>query len=152
MALTSTGSDIAIKRNANGLYDFDWDTAGPNTGNPKFDDTRANAALSQVMQHARGRADGESIEQGGWYWDKAGTMGSLLWTVKNDRLATGSQLESYAEASLQHLVVARMLAAAAAKARRLPSKTGRGRWELELFIAPPSANPGERPDRWVLSI
>lgn len=126
MAFTSTGTDIAFKESpsAPGRFTFDWDASG----NPRFDDDRAHAVITTLVSWKRGRAPGQKIEQGGYYWDETGQRGTLIWTVKHDTLATKSQLEAYAEDAGQQLVSRGIIKSLSATATRLSP----GRWRLDV--------------------
>ncbi|HZU84528.1 MAG TPA: hypothetical protein VE987_16475 [Polyangiaceae bacterium] len=98
MPFTRAGSDIAMRRNpATGKLDFDWDE----TGNPRYSDDNVHRVLSLLIEHrpAPGPDGGP-----GWIWDRTGKRGSLLYTVKNVRRSTPSQLEAFGMDALQKAV------------------------------------------------
>ncbi len=131
MPFTNPGSDIAMRRNpATGKLDFDWDE----TGNPRYSDDNVHRVLSLLVEHrpARGPDGGP-----GWIWDTTGKRGSLLYTVKNVRRSTPSQLEAYALDALQKAVDEGWIAAPTAKAYLAPVTAAR----LEVTWQ----NPGGRP-------
>lgn len=143
MSLTSVGPDIALKRNeATGRFDFDVSTSGTNKGNPKMDATRTHAVMATVFARKRGRAPGDPMESGGYYWDTSGRRGTLLWTVTQDRQSTRSQLVSAAEDGLQQLVDERFIAGfPTPDAQRVG--TGLGRWMLVIQWRTPSGDRRE---------
>lgn len=129
---TPQGVDIALRAapGAVGRFDFDWDT----TGNPKFDNDRHHAVLTQLVSWRRGRPPGAVVDEGGYFWDEAGLRGSLLWTVKYDTSATGSSLTAYAEDALQVLVQENVIASFRTSATRLRL----GQWRLDVTWTLPS--------------
>jgi hypothetical protein len=105
MALTSVGPDIALARVATtGKFDFDMSTSGSNKGNPKLDASRTHMVVATLFGRKRGKAPGDKVESGGYYWDLSGRRGTLLWTVTQDRNSTRSQLVSAADDGLRQLV------------------------------------------------
>jgi phage gp46-like protein len=136
MAFTSSGKDIALRESpsAPGRFTFDWDASG----NPRFDDDRAHAVITTLVSWKRGRAPGQRIEQGGYYWDETGQRGTLIWTVRYDTLATQSTLVACAEDAGQQLVQAQVIKSLTARASRI----GPGRWRLDVEWTLPD---GRRP-------
>lgn len=129
MAFVATGDDIALRRNqSNGKWDFDWETdaATGNKGNPRFDNTRKHSVMVTLVCKKRGKRPGSNVEEGGYYWDTSGTYGTLLWTVIWDRMATESQLTSYAQGAGQQLTDVKKISSFSARARKL----GPGKWVL----------------------
>lgn len=98
---TRPGSDMAMtNRDAGtGLYSFDWDS----TGEPTFDDTQAHRVLTQLIEH---RASASSP---GYWDDPTGKHGSLLYTVRETRRGTPSQVEAYAADALDKCVLDKAL-------------------------------------------
>ena len=140
MALTSVGPDIALKRVATtGKFDFDMSTSGSNKGNPQLDSTRTHAVMTTIYSRKRGKAPGDKVESGGYYWDTSGRRGSLLWTVTQDRQSTRSQLISAAEDGLRQLVDDRLIAGfPQPDAQRVG--VGLGRWFLTIQWRTPSTD------------
>lgn len=119
MAMQFVGNDVVLVRNErNGKFDLQVSTSGPNKGNPVLDSTRTHAVLSTVTSWRRGFRPGSLTPEGGYYWDTSGSRGSLIWTVSQDRLATPSQLQSYAEDAGQQLVNLRFIASFKARVQR----------------------------------
>ena len=105
MPFTSTGADIAMQRNpATGRLDFAWDTVGPNAGNPTYNDDNVHRVMSLLFEHRPAVASASQPASPGWIWDQQGTRGSLLYTVKNVKRSTPSELEAYARDALQRAV------------------------------------------------
>lgn len=139
MALTSVGPDIKLKRLAGGKFDFDVSTSGTNKGNPLMDSSRAHSVVQTIFARKRGRAPGDKMPSGGYYWDTAGTRGTLLWTVTQDRQSTRSQLIAAAQDGLAQLVDQRLIAGfEQPEAQRLG--LGLGRWFLTIQWRTPSAD------------
>lgn len=93
MPFTRPGADIAMKRDpSTGRLTFDWDE----TGNPRYSDDNVHRVLSLLIEHRAASETPESNGGPGWIWDTDGTRGSLLYTVKNVRRTTPSQVEAYA--------------------------------------------------------
>lgn len=136
---TSNGADITLvesQRNP-GRMDFVFDESGTNKGNPRFDSTRTHAVLTTVMSRKRGKAPGSKVEEGGYYWDDTGLRGTLVWTVKYDRLATRSQLVAAGEDAGAQLVGDKLLVSLSAEAYRVNNQ--KGRWRLELAWTLPNS-------------
>lgn len=138
MAFTSKGVDIELKPSPGspGRWTFDWDTAGPNKGNPKFGSSRAHAVITCLVNWKRGRRPGSKVEEGGAFWDETGQRGTLIWTVTHDTLATGGQLQAYAEDAAQQLIARGYIASLTAVATRLEP----GRWRLDVSWTLPGAD------------
>lgn len=126
----AVGIDIALKQSdrAPGRWDVDWESSGPNKGNPRFGDERHHAVLTLLLAWKRGRRLGTKIYEGGYYFDTKGTRGTLIWTVQYDLLATASQLKAYAEDAGQQAIARGIIAKLTAEARRLSP----GRWRLDV--------------------
>jgi len=136
---TQAGADIALVRDpATGKFDAVIETTGGNLGNPKFEDTRAHAVLTTLMSHKRGQRPGDQVQGGGYYGDAQNRRGTLLWTVTQDRTATGSQLVAYAEDGGQQLIELRMISSFAAKALNL----GPAKWRLDCAWTLPDGSRG----------
>lgn len=138
MAFTSKGIDIELKPSPSrpGRRTFDWDTSGPNKGNPKFGNSRAHAVISCLVSWKRGRRRGSKVEEGGTFWDESGQRGTLIWTVTHDTLATGSQLLAYAEDAGRQLVARGIIASLTA----VPTRLAPGRWQLDVSWTLPGAD------------
>ena len=93
MAFNSQGADVALVRTANGRMDFDMDTSFPNKGNPRYTDDNVHRVFSLLVEHRASSGLDGGI---GWMWDENGIRGSLIYTVKNVKRATPSQLEAFA--------------------------------------------------------
>lgn len=141
MALQFNGPDVAlVRQDRSGKWDLDISTSGPNNGNPRTDSSRTHAVLTTLLSWKRGKRPGPSSpEEGGYYYDATGRRGTLLWTVTQDRLATPSQLQAYAEDGGQQLINLHYLASFKASA----SRRARGKlvvtvqWTLPSGTAPP---------------
>ena len=95
MPFTSPGQDVAMRRNpSTGKLDFDWDA----TGNPRYSDDNVHRVLSLLVEHA------PSPGEPGWWADETGKRGSLLYTVKNVRRSTPSDVEAMCVDALQKAV------------------------------------------------
>ena len=92
MSFKSTGRDVELVLDPR-TGKFDLAVAG---GNPVFGTSRIHKVLSRLVEH-RAR----------WWADTAGQQGSELYTVKNIRRATPSELEAFARDALAPLVAAR---------------------------------------------
>lgn len=133
------GIDIELERNpATGKYDAKVSSSGPNTGNPVFSDSRSHAVLTTLVSRKRGQRPGDQVQAGGYYGDSQNRRGTLLWTVTQDRSATGSQLVAYAEDGGQQLIELRMISSFTAKALNL----GPAKWRLECAWTLPDGNKG----------
>jgi hypothetical protein len=86
MSFRPGGADVAVCALPNGKLDLVLDTAGPNRGNFRFDNTRAHTVLTSVVR-----------KKGKYYWDGTGQAGTLIYTVKDDRQSTKQSLQAYAE-------------------------------------------------------
>ena len=90
MPFVRPGGDLKLKRSlATGRFDFEWDI----TGNPTFVDTGEHAVMSLLLEH-RGR----------WWADTTGNRGSRLYTLKNLKKRTPSDVKAYAEEALAPLI------------------------------------------------
>lgn len=139
MALTSVGPDIEPKRLDTGKFDFDMSTSGSNKGNPKLGGSRTHAVMTTLFSWKRGRRAGDTVDQGGYYWDASGRRGTLLWTVLYDRQSTRSQLIAAAEDGLQQLVDQKFITSfAQPEARRIG--VGPGKWGLSVVWSTPSGD------------
>lgn len=124
MPFTLPGADIAMVRNeGTKRFDFSFENQ---TGNPAYDDTNEHRVLSLLVEW-RDR----------WYAARKG-RGSLLYTVKNDRASTTSQLEAYARDALKKAVDDGWIQNVTAQATRL----GLGRFVLRVSWANPAGKPG----------
>lgn len=140
MAMQFTGSDVSLARNqVTGRYDLVLSTSGVNKGNPVLDSTRTHAVLTTLVSMKRGSRPGARSPEGGYYWDASGRRGTLLWTISQDRLATPSQLQAYAEDGGQQLVDLKFIATFKASAnRRAPGKFAvTATWTLPNGNSPP---------------
>lgn len=135
MALQMTGSDVALVRDAKtGRYDLVFSTSGPNAGNVVLTSDASHAVLSTLLSWRRGTRPGSQSAEGGYVWDTAGTRGTLLWTVTQDRLATVSQLTSYAEDGMQQLVDLKLIASFTVSAQRVAP----GKFRIDVAWTLPS--------------
>lgn len=140
MAMQFTGSDVALRRDATtGRYDLVLSSSGVNKGNPVTDSTRTHAVLTTLVSMKRGSRPGSRTPEGGYYPDTSGTRGTLIWTVSQDRLATPSQLQAYAEDGGQQLINLKYIATFTASAsRRAPGKFAvTAVWTLPNGTSPP---------------
>lgn len=71
--------------------------------------------------------------KGQYYWDTAGTRGSLLYTVKQDITTTRSQLISYSEQAIQPAVDSLVIKSFSADATRVKV----GTWNLTINWSDP---------------
>lgn len=120
------GEDIALRRTARGRFTFHW-----RNGNPVFDERGAYPVFSTLF-----------LPKGSYRWDASGTQGTELATLKQDRLATTSQMQSYALDALQQAARNGRIDSAgySAKATRLQS----GRYDLELRWSAQGTSVSER--------
>ena len=133
MSFSPTGVDIELVRNINtGRFDLDFETSGPNKGNPRFSNSRSHAVLSILVSKKRDPITGD----GGYYFDRTGTRGTFLYKVRYDRLSTGSQLKSYAEDGGQQLI-SRILITSFSSS---PTKKPNGGWNLSVSWSTPTGN------------
>lgn len=123
MAFYLPGADIGLVRNdASGRFDFSFETQ---TGNPVFDDTNEHRVLSLLLEW-RDR----------WYGARKG-RGSLLYTVKQDRTSTTSQIEAYARDALKKAADEGWINSVTAQATRL----GLGRFVVRVSWKNPAGKP-----------
>ena len=116
MPFTSKGSDIIMKRNdAVGRLDFDWDA----TGNPRYGDDNVHRVLSLLLEHR------PSPGSPGWWADETGKRGSLLYTVRNVRRSTPSDVEAMVKDALQKAVDEGWISDVSAKAFLRPAERAR---------------------------
>lgn len=104
--------DLALRRNpATGRFTFDWDSAG----DLRFDETATYPVLSTLYTH-----------KGQYYFDRDGTQGTDLYTVRKDQMTTASQLIAYAQDGGDQCRAEGIIQAFSADASRLRS----GAYEL----------------------
>lgn len=144
MPFVPAGVDVALveSQRAPGKLDLVFDTTGPNAGNFRFTNDREHAVLTTLFSRRRGKAPGSDDEQGGYYWDTTGARGTLLWTIKLDRLATRSDLLAAADDAGQQLVNEQVITGLTASAERTLNQ--RGKWTLRIAWTLPS---GTQPNR-----
>jgi phage gp46-like protein len=108
MPFTKEGSDIEMVRNSiTGRLDFDWEDE---TGNPNYGDTNTHRVFSLLLEH-------RPSDEGPGYWaDETGKRGSLLYTVKNVKRSTPSQIEAYVQDALSKAVAEGWISDTTAKA------------------------------------
>lgn len=106
------GDDIALKITPRGKYTFVW-----KGGNPVFDRRGQYAVLVTLC-----------TKKGWYYWDSTGKFGTLLYTVKQDRLSTGSQLASYCADAGQQCQAAGVIT----KLTAVPTRLRPGVWQVKL--------------------
>lgn len=136
------GADVALvgSQRTPGRMQAVIDSTGPNSGNPRFTNDREHAVLTTLMSKRRGRSPGAQQEQGGYYWDPTGLRGTLLWTIKLDRLATRSDLLAAADDAGQQLVNAKLIKTLVGSAERVLGE--RGKWRLTVsWILPNGTQP-----------
>ena len=92
MSLSSTGRDVEMVTDPR-TKKLDVRLAG---GNPVFGQSRVHKVMSRLVEH-----------KAAWWADTAGQQGSQLYTVKNIRRTTPSELEAFARDALAPLVTAR---------------------------------------------
>lgn len=142
MAFVPAGVDVALvaSQRTPGRLNFVIDSVGPNAGNPRFTNDREHAVLTRLMSRRRGRAPGAQQEQGGYYWDATGLRGTLLWTIKLDRLATRSDLLAAADDAGQQLVNEKVIKTLVGSAKRVLGE--RGKWRLTIsWLLPNGTQP-----------
>lgn len=90
------GADMAMTNQdpGTGLYSFEWDSRGE----PVFDDTQAHRVLTQLIEYR------SSATSPGYWADEVGNHGSLLYTVRETRRGTPSQIEAFASDGLDKCV------------------------------------------------
>lgn len=92
MSFTSTGRGIEMVLNGRtGKLDLQVEA-----GNPVFGSSRVHKVMSRLVER-----------KGAWWADEDGQQGSQLYSVKNIKRTTPSELEAYARAALAPLVAAR---------------------------------------------
>lgn len=113
MPFTKPGSDISMRRDpASGRLTFDWDE----TGNPRYSDDNVHRVTSLLVEHRPSPATPSQDASPGWWFDALGTRGSLIYTVKNVKRTTPSQLEAYALDAMKKAVDEGWISAPTAKA------------------------------------
>lgn len=81
-----TGDDLQLKLNpTSGLWDFWWD----DYGNPAFSDNESHTVLSLLLEY-----------RGLWWADVTGQRGSNIYTIKNDKKSTSSDIKGAADEAL----------------------------------------------------
>lgn len=140
--LQSFGKDIALERvPSTGKFDFKMSRGGANNGNPQLDSSATHAVMTTVMSWKRGSLPGSSQQQGGYYWDASSRRGTLLWTVKYDRLATRSDLLSALQDGGQQLVDLNWIASFTAEATRSSAVSAARSWKAAItWTLPGSQN------------
>ena len=91
MSLSSTGRDIEVVVDPR-TNKLDIQVRG---GNPVFGSSRVHKVMSRLVEH-----------KAAWWADTAGQQGSALYTVKNIRRTTPSDLEAFARDALAPLLAA----------------------------------------------
>lgn len=86
-------------------------------GEPLFDSTGTHSVLTTVLEH-----------KGQYYHDPTGQEGTLLYSVKQDRETTGSQLSAYALDGAQQCQAAELVQKVQTSAQRLR----RGAWQITV--------------------
>ena len=126
MAWTRKGGDLSpVVNQQTRRIDYAFDS----TGNPIFDDTKAFAVASLVVQ-CRGQ----------WMQDDTGNRGSLVYTVRNDTRTAPSRLENYALDGLQTLVDAGEITGPNGAAQPVVVVTGRpGQRRIDVTYSTPTA-------------
>lgn len=100
MPIRTTGTDVALKRNARtGKYDI----LKAADGNPQLTESQEHAVLSVLIER---RA---SPGRPGWILDETGTRGSLLYTRGTAVRSTPSDVQADCYQALQLLVDARKI-------------------------------------------
>lgn len=99
--------DVALVQTTNGKWTFVWN----GEGNVAFDRRGVYPVITTLLTH-----------RGQYSFDDDGTQGSLLHTVKQDKLATASQIKSYAQEALLPLVANGLLSGFSLQVSR--QKTG----------------------------
>lgn len=112
--------DVTLNRNARGKFTFSW-----SAGDLRFDDKAVYPVFSTL-----------SLPKGAYYWDSTGQQGTLLSSVKQDRMRTGSQLASYGRDALEQCQSAKLLKAVDVSARR----TRPGSYLVDLLWTGPSGD------------
>lgn len=126
MAWTGKGGDLSpVVNKQTGRIDYAFDS----TGNPVFDDAKAFAVASLVIQ-----------QRGRWISDREGTRGSLIYTVRNDTRAAPSKLENYALDGIAPLVDSGEITGPNGAADPIVAVTGRpGSRRLDISYSTPKA-------------
>lgn len=115
-------------------------TSGSNKGNPLLDSSRTHAVMTTLFSWKRGRRAGDTVDQGGYYWDLSGRRGTLLWTILYDRNSTRSQLIAAAEDGLQQLVDEKFITSFQQPIAERKG-TGLGKWNLSVQWTNPMGSP-----------
>ena len=116
------------RNQAVGRLDFDWDE----TGNPRFSDDNVHRVLSLLLEHR------PSPGSPGWWADETGRRGSLLYTAKNSKRSTPSEIEAMARDALQKAVEEGWISDVSVRAHTRPAE----RAHIEVRWKNPS---GDRP-------
>lgn len=112
--------DVTLNRNGRGKFTFSW-----SAGDLRFDDKAVYPVFSTLW-----------MPKGAYYWDSIGQQGTLLSTVKQDRMRTGSQLAAYGRDALEQCQGAKLLRAVDVSARR----TRPGSYLVDLLWTGPSGD------------
>jgi len=112
--------DVTLNRNGRGKFTFSW-----SAGDLRFDDKAVYPVFSTLW-----------MPKGAYYWDSTGQQGTLLSTVKQDRMRTGSQLAAYGRDALEQCQGAKLLRAVDVSARR----TRPGSYLVDLLWTGPSGD------------
>ena len=105
--------DIALIRTQRGKFTFTWD----DTGDVIFDNRAVYPVLTTLV-----------TRKGQYYHDAEGNQGTLLYTMKQDKLTTGSQLRSYAQDGGNQVIAEGIITSFSAQAERIRS----GSFALQL--------------------
>lgn len=126
MPFSNPGGDLSPRVNQEtGRIDYAFDS----TGNPIFDDAKAFAVASVIVQ-----------QRGRWLPDRKGTRGSLIYTVKNDTRAAPSKLENYALDALAPMVDAGEITGPNGAADPVVTVSGRpGTRRIDISYSTPKA-------------
>lgn len=106
--------DVALTRTQRGKFTFAWD----NQGDVIFDNRAVYPVLTTLV-----------TRKGQYYHDAEGTQGTLLYTIKKDKLTTGSQLRSYAQDGGNQVMAEGIITSFSAQAERIRA----GSFILKLF-------------------
>lgn len=105
---------LAFKRSVRGKLTFSRD---PVTREYLRDSRAVYPVLATVV-----------MQKGGYYFDSTGQAGTLLYTVKNDRLTTGSRLVAYASDGMKQVEDAGLISNGSVSAEKVRT----GSWRLNL--------------------
>ena len=111
-------------------------------GNPVFGGSRVHQVMSRLVEH-----------RSAWWADRTGQQGSQLYTVKNLRRSTPSELEAFARDALAPLVTAReILPPLGARDLRVEPTVDRALGRASIYVGWSTPGGVDENVRWALRL